>query len=155
MNHEYNYVKCSNVIAHVLQNISRINESKLKGAMIFIAAIPIGCKVANKKTRGPSKILKGSQRMRGRRNFLKISAPHPLNRTFRMSPDPSRWTRTVPVLAKLNSWPLHIFIWSIYYSKLKGGNGIFSANCPRQPVFCARILFIKMARIPEECKLQT
>jgi hypothetical protein len=30
MNHKYNYVKCFNVIAHVLQNISRINDSKPK-----------------------------------------------------------------------------------------------------------------------------
>ncbi len=30
MNHEYNYVKCFNVTAHVLQNISRINDPKLK-----------------------------------------------------------------------------------------------------------------------------
>jgi hypothetical protein len=38
----------------------------------------------------PSKTVKGSHRMGGVRNLLKISAPFPLIRTFRMSP--SRWT---------------------------------------------------------------
>jgi hypothetical protein len=38
---------------------------QLTTAMIFIAAIPIGFQIANKKTRRRSKTLKGSQRMGG------------------------------------------------------------------------------------------
>jgi hypothetical protein len=48
-----------------------------KGAMIFIAAIPIGFQIANQETRRRSKILKGSQSLGGR-NFMKISVPLPL-----------------------------------------------------------------------------
>jgi hypothetical protein len=46
-----------------------------KGAMILIAAIPIGLQIANQRTRRSSKTLKGSHRMAGGQSLLKISAP--------------------------------------------------------------------------------
>ncbi len=59
---------------------------------------------ANKCTRCAEN-LEGSQRMQDRRNFLKTSAPHPLKKTYRLTPlqsNLSRWT--VPFNAVYFEW---------------------------------------------------
>ncbi len=53
---------------------------------IFIFAIPSGFQIVNQKTRRRTKTLKGSLRMGGGRNLLRISAPLPVINSFRTRP---------------------------------------------------------------------
>ncbi len=52
----------------------------------FISAIPICFQIANKKTRRCTKTLKGSHRMGGGQNLLRISAPLSVMNSFLMKP---------------------------------------------------------------------